>query len=72
MESTIRWLQSRFEGAVLEANRRVLKAGHAYGETTDLFPVSFTIPAAKIQPGVYRNITGNTALAWGSWRPAYS
>ena len=44
MESTIRWLESRFDGAVLEANIRVLKAGFAFGETTDLFPVSFTIP----------------------------
>ena len=44
---------------------RVLKAGHAFGETTDLLPVSFVVPRAKIEPGVYRNITGNTALAWG-------
>ena len=65
MESTVHWLENRFEGAVLEANVRVLKAGHAFGETTDLFPVSYTVPAAKIQPGVYRNITGNTALALG-------
>jgi 2-oxoglutarate ferredoxin oxidoreductase subunit alpha len=43
----------------------VLKAGHAFGETTDLLPVSFVVPRAKIEPGVYRNITGNTALAWG-------
>jgi 2-oxoglutarate ferredoxin oxidoreductase subunit alpha len=42
-----------------------LKAGIHFGETTELFPVSFTVPRAKIQPGVYRNITGNTALAWG-------
>ncbi|MCI0636262.1 MAG: 2-oxoacid:acceptor oxidoreductase subunit alpha, partial [Actinobacteria bacterium] len=42
-----------------------LKAGIHFGETTELFPVSFFVPKAKIQPGVYRNITGNTALAWG-------
>jgi 2-oxoglutarate ferredoxin oxidoreductase subunit alpha len=65
MEPTLRWLESRFKGAVLEANVRVLKAGHAFGETTDLLPVSFVVPKAKIEPGVYRNITGNTALAWG-------
>jgi 2-oxoglutarate ferredoxin oxidoreductase subunit alpha len=50
---------------VLEANVRVLKAGYAFGETTELFPRSYIIPRAKIQPGTYRNITGNTALAWG-------
>lgn len=65
MEPTLRWLESRFKGNILEANMRVLKAGHAFGETTELFPGSFIVPRAKIQPGTYRNITGNTALAWG-------
>ena len=65
MESTLRWLEARFKGEVLEANVRVLKAGYAFGETTDLLPISFVVPRAKIEPGVYRNITGNTALAWG-------
>jgi 2-oxoglutarate ferredoxin oxidoreductase subunit alpha len=65
MESTVRWLESRFKGEVLEANLRVLKAGWNFGETTELFPVSFVVPRAKIDPGEYRNITGNTALAWG-------
>jgi 2-oxoglutarate ferredoxin oxidoreductase subunit alpha len=65
MDSTLRWLESRFDGDVLEANVRVLQAGFAFAETTELFPVSYVIPRAKIEPGVYRNITGNTALAWG-------
>ena len=65
VESTIEWMESRFKSDVLEANLRSLKAGIHFGETTELFPVSFFVPKAKIQPGVYRNITGNTALAWG-------
>ncbi len=65
VESTLRWLEGKFKGKVLEANQRVLKAGLHFGETTELFPVSFSVPKAKIQPGTYRNITGNTALAWG-------
>jgi 2-oxoglutarate ferredoxin oxidoreductase subunit alpha len=65
MAPTIRWLEARFSGEVLEANLRVLRAGAHFGETTELFPVSFVVPKAKIQPGTYRNITGNTALAWG-------
>jgi 2-oxoglutarate ferredoxin oxidoreductase subunit alpha len=64
-EPTERWLESRFKGHLFEANRRVLRAGHAFGETTELFPVSYLVPRAKIEPGLYRNITGNTALAWG-------
>ena len=65
VETTVRWLETKFKGEVLEANVRVLKAGYAFGETTELFPTSFIVPGAKIQPGTYRNITGNTALAWG-------
>ncbi len=65
MESTERWLGGKFKGDVLEGNVRTLRAGHAFGETTELFPVSFVVPAAKIEPGTYRNITGNQALAWG-------
>lgn len=65
MESTERWLATKFSGDVCEANLRTLRAGWAFGETTELFPVSYQVPVAKIEPGVYRNITGNTALAWG-------
>jgi 2-oxoglutarate ferredoxin oxidoreductase subunit alpha len=65
VESTVQWMEARFKGDVLEANLKSLKAGLHFGETTELFPVSFFVPKAKIQPGVYRNITGNTALAWG-------
>ena len=65
MEATERWLSTKFSGDVLEANLRTLKAGFAFGETTELFPAHYVIPAAKVEPGRYRNITGNTALAWG-------
>ena len=65
MEATERWLATKFKAAVLEGNIRTLKAGHAFGETTELFPASFVVPAAKIEPGTYRNITGNQAIAWG-------
>lgn len=64
-EATERWLGNKFKEDVLEANLRTLKAGFAFGETTELFPVHYSIPSAKIEAGTYRNITGNTALAWG-------
>ncbi len=65
MNATERWLGGKFKGEVLEGNVRTLRAGHAFGETTELFPASFVVPPAKIEPGTYRNITGNQALAWG-------
>jgi 2-oxoglutarate ferredoxin oxidoreductase subunit alpha len=65
VEPTIAWIESRFDGEIREANRRVLMAGYHFGETSEQFPVSFEVPRAKIEPGTYRNITGNTALAYG-------
>jgi 2-oxoglutarate ferredoxin oxidoreductase subunit alpha len=65
IEPTLHWIESRFKGVIGEANARSLKTGYHFGETTELFPVSFVVPRAKIEPGLYRNITGNQALAWG-------
>ncbi len=65
MEATERWLAGKFKDQVLEGNVRTLRAGYAFGETTELFPTSFVVPSAKIESGTYRNITGNQALAWG-------
>ena len=65
MDATERWLCGKFSADVLEANMRALKTGYAFGETTELFPTRYSVPSAKLEPGTYRNITGNTALAWG-------
>ncbi len=65
LDPTQRWLRGRFRGEVREANLRALESGHAYGETTELLPTSYQVPAAKIPSGTYRNITGNAAFAWG-------
>jgi 2-oxoglutarate ferredoxin oxidoreductase subunit alpha len=65
MAPTEDWIRKRFAEPIREANLRVLRAGYHFGETTELFPTSYVIPRAKIEPGRYRNITGNQALAWG-------
>jgi 2-oxoglutarate/2-oxoacid ferredoxin oxidoreductase subunit alpha len=67
IESTIRYLDSRFKKRpeILEANIKTLKAGFNYGETAELFTSSYEVPPAKINPGLYRNITGNSATALG-------
>ena len=67
IESTLSYLESRFKKTpeVLEANIRVLKASYNYGETTEMFASSYEVPAAQISPGLYRNITGNSATALG-------
>ena len=48
-----------------EANLRAFRAGYNYGETIEALDAPFTIPPAKLKPGKYRNITGNSALALG-------
>ncbi|TNM69911.1 2-oxoacid:acceptor oxidoreductase subunit alpha [Streptomyces sp. NP160] len=66
-EQTERFLTTKFakRAAVLEANLRAFRAGWAFGETTEAFPVRFTVPPAPAERGTYRNVTGNTALAYG-------
>src|SRR5690606_11623266 len=50
-----------------EANVAALNAGHAFGETAELQQgrASYHIRPARIEPGVYRTVTGGEALAWG-------
>jgi 2-oxoglutarate ferredoxin oxidoreductase subunit alpha len=50
---------------IAEANQKVFKAGHAYGETSEVFFQSYEVPASKLAPGTYRNVTGNYATALG-------
>ena len=50
---------------VAEANVLALRAGWNYGETTEAFGTTYEVAPAKLLPGEYRQISGNTALAYG-------
>jgi 2-oxoglutarate ferredoxin oxidoreductase subunit alpha len=67
MDPTYRWLEAKFskKPVLAEANKLALKAGYAYCDATEAFQVSYDVPPAKLAPGVYRNLSGNTALALG-------
>jgi 2-oxoglutarate/2-oxoacid ferredoxin oxidoreductase subunit alpha len=67
VEPTLEWIASRFKNneLVLRANTAAFKAGHAFGETAELFDFVYEIKPARLEPGTYTNISGNTALAWG-------
>lgn len=67
MEPTIKWIQEKFRKTpeIIEANIRVLKAGYAFGETTEIFTARYEVKPAALKPGKYRSITGNEAVAWG-------
>ncbi len=63
---TEKFFESKFKKvpAVIEANKKVLKAGFNYGyNVQELTP--YKVAAAEIVNGTYRNINGNTATAWG-------
>jgi 2-oxoglutarate/2-oxoacid ferredoxin oxidoreductase subunit alpha len=64
---TVRWIEGKFKSkpSILQANTAAFKAGYNFGETTELFAHSFQVKPAPAQPGTYRNVSGNTALAWG-------
>jgi len=66
-DATIRWIEDKFgkRPVVAEANTRALKAGYAFGETTEIFHTHYRVAPAHLPPGTYRNITGNEATALG-------
>jgi 2-oxoglutarate/2-oxoacid ferredoxin oxidoreductase subunit alpha len=67
MDATVRWIEDKFKSKpqLAQANKLALQAGYSYCEATEAFYISYEIPPAKLAPGVYRNISGNTALALG-------
>src|SRR5512132_737181 len=67
LEPTLVWIEKRFakNKDIAEANTRVLKAGHAFGETAEIFSEHYAVEPAEMAPGLYRAMTGNRALAWG-------
>jgi 2-oxoglutarate ferredoxin oxidoreductase subunit alpha len=67
LEVTAHWIETKFAGKprLVEANQTALKAGYAYCDANELFRSTYKVPAAKLEPGTYRNISGNQAMALG-------
>lgn len=67
VESIEKFLQDKFANKpiILEANILALRTGWNYGETTEAFASEYEIKPAQLPAGRYRQITGNTALAYG-------
>ena len=66
-ETEIRRIYQQFakNPAFGEANVKVFKAGYHYGETAEVFQTVYKVPPHVFAPGMYRNITGNEAIALG-------
>ena len=66
-EGTIGFIERKFakRPEIVEANTKAFRAGWNYGETSEDFAISYEVAPAKLAPGTYRQITGNTALSYG-------
>jgi 2-oxoglutarate/2-oxoacid ferredoxin oxidoreductase subunit alpha len=67
IDNSIKFLNEKFgkKPNILGANEKVLKAGYAYGETTEAIETRYIVNPAKMIPGTYRNIMGNQAASMG-------
>lgn len=67
IEPTLNWIETKFnkKPEIVEANTKALKAGYFFGETTELFSTRYTVEPAQLPKGVYRNVSGNEATAYG-------
>ncbi len=66
-EGARKMLQDKFakKPAVYEANAKVLRAGYDYGHNIHASVSTYRIDTDEICPGVYTDIKGNEATAWG-------
>lgn len=67
MSSVMHFLKNKFgrKPAILEANTKVLNAGYDYGHNIHASVSTYRIESKSARPGVYTDINGNTATAWG-------
>lgn len=67
IETTYIFLERKFRTnpVILEINKTILAAGFSYAETIEVVGSTYKIPRATLKKGIYRNISGNVATAWG-------
>lgn len=67
MESVLKFLKNKFakKPAIYEANAKVLQSGFDYGSNIHAGVSTYRVESEAARPGVYTDINGNTATAWG-------
>ncbi len=67
IRNTLEFLETKFakRPEIAAANVKAFKTGYAFGETSEGFAVQYAVKPAKLPPGTYRQITGNSALSYG-------
>jgi len=66
-QKTFNFFEQKFKAnpIVVEANKKVLVAGYNFADTIEAFANTYRVEAAPLEKGLYRNVTGNLATAWG-------
>jgi len=67
LEAALHHLRKKFakKPAIFEANAKVLQAGYDYGHNIHASVSTYRIETEDPRPGIYTDINGNTATAWG-------
>ncbi len=67
LEAALEHLKTKFakKPAVFEANAKVLQAGYDYGHNIHASVSTYKVETEDPRPGIYTDINGNTATAWG-------
>lgn len=67
MQTTLQWIEDKFNDhpELLLANQTAMKAGAHFAETLEEVVSTYKVSSAKVDPGIYRQINGNTSTAWG-------
>ncbi len=68
LEYTDAYLVKKFgkkKPEMVDINKKVIRDGFNYAENIQAIANTYNIAPAKQEPGVYRNINGNQATAWG-------
>ena len=67
MDSSIAFIKEKFgkKPEIYESNIKALQAGYNFGDTTEITGTTYSVAKARMQPGTYRSIMGNQALAYG-------
>jgi 2-oxoglutarate ferredoxin oxidoreductase subunit alpha len=67
LDHTYKYLEKKFKKKpeMIDTNKKVLFDGFNYANNIHAFANTYNVAPAKQDPGIYRNISGNQATAWG-------
>ena len=67
IETTFKFLEKKFlhNPVILEVNKKALSAGYNFCQDNGSLVQIYRVPSASLKKGIYRNISGNVATAWG-------